>query len=78
MASHRRVRWATPSRRTGVDDERRTTGAGKRRHNLASKGPRSVITFGAMRILDDTEKKTWFFDRGLAEYGQPDWTFQSG
>jgi nitroimidazol reductase NimA-like FMN-containing flavoprotein (pyridoxamine 5'-phosphate oxidase superfamily) len=38
----------------------------------------SVITFGAMRILDDTEKKTWFFDRVLAKYGQPDWTFQPG
>ena len=38
----------------------------------------SVITFDAMRILDDTEKKTWFFDRVLAKYGQPDWTFQPG
>jgi uncharacterized protein len=37
-----------------------------------------VITFGAMRILDDTEKKPWFFDRVLAKYGQPDWTFQPG
>jgi nitroimidazol reductase NimA-like FMN-containing flavoprotein (pyridoxamine 5'-phosphate oxidase superfamily) len=38
----------------------------------------SVITFGVMRILDNSEKKSWFFDCVLAKYGQPDWTFQPG
>jgi uncharacterized protein len=35
----------------------------------------SVIVFGRVRVLDDPARKTWFFDRILAKYGQPDWTF---
>jgi nitroimidazol reductase NimA-like FMN-containing flavoprotein (pyridoxamine 5'-phosphate oxidase superfamily) len=38
----------------------------------------SVIVFGAMRILEDRDKKTWFFDRVLEKYGEPDWTFVPG
>jgi uncharacterized protein len=38
----------------------------------------SVIVFGAMRILDDRDKKSWFFDRVLEKYGEADWTFQPG
>ena len=38
----------------------------------------SVIVFGPVRILDDRAKKTWFFDRILAKYGEPDWTFAPG
>lgn len=38
----------------------------------------SVIVFGSVRILDDREKKSWFFDRVLAKYGEPDWTFKPG
>lgn len=38
----------------------------------------SVITFGAVRIIDDRDKKTWFFDRVLEKYGNPEWTFKPG
>jgi hypothetical protein len=38
----------------------------------------SVIVFGSVRILDDRATKTWFFDRILAKYGQPEWTFAPG
>ncbi len=38
----------------------------------------SVIVFGAVQILDDREKKTWFFDRLLAKYGEEGWTFEPG
>jgi uncharacterized protein len=38
----------------------------------------SVIVFGPIRILDDRDKKSWFFDRVLAKYGEADWTFQPG
>jgi uncharacterized protein len=38
----------------------------------------SVVVFGPLRILDDRERKTWFFDRVLEKYGQPDWTFVPG
>lgn len=38
----------------------------------------SVIVFGPIRILDDRDKKSWFFDRVLEKYGEADWTFQPG
>jgi nitroimidazol reductase NimA-like FMN-containing flavoprotein (pyridoxamine 5'-phosphate oxidase superfamily) len=38
----------------------------------------SVVVFGQVRIIDDSRKKTWFFDRVLDKYGQPDWTFEPG
>ncbi len=38
----------------------------------------SVIVFGAVRIIDDRDKKTWFFDRVLEKYGNPEWTFKPG
>jgi uncharacterized protein len=34
--------------------------------------------FGTVRTLEDRAKKSWFFDRILAKYGQPDWTFTPG
>ena len=38
----------------------------------------SVIVFGGVRILDDREKKTWFFDRLMVKYGEAGWTFEPG
>lgn len=38
----------------------------------------SVVVFGPVRIVDDRHQKTWFFDRVLEKYGQPDWTFEPG
>jgi nitroimidazol reductase NimA-like FMN-containing flavoprotein (pyridoxamine 5'-phosphate oxidase superfamily) len=38
----------------------------------------SVVVFGTVRTLEDRAKKSWFFDRILAKYGQPDWTFTPG
>lgn len=38
----------------------------------------SVVVFGPVRILDDRSLKTWFFDRVLEKYGEPDWTFVPG
>jgi hypothetical protein len=38
----------------------------------------SVIVFLQVRILDDQAKKSWFFDRILAKYGESDWTFEPG
>lgn len=38
----------------------------------------SVIVFGSVRIVDDLNKKTWFFDRLLEKYGEPGWTFEPG
>jgi nitroimidazol reductase NimA-like FMN-containing flavoprotein (pyridoxamine 5'-phosphate oxidase superfamily) len=41
----------------------------------------SVITYGAVRILHGPEardQKTWFLDRLLEKYGQPEWTFEPG
>jgi uncharacterized protein len=38
----------------------------------------SVIVFGTVRIVDDSDRKAWFFDRVLEKYGQPDWTFEPG
>ncbi len=39
---------------------------------------RSVIVFGTVRLLEDRDRKAWFFDRVLEKYGEPDWTFQPG
>jgi nitroimidazol reductase NimA-like FMN-containing flavoprotein (pyridoxamine 5'-phosphate oxidase superfamily) len=38
----------------------------------------SVITFGAMRIIDNVADKTWFFDRVLEKYGEAEWQFEPG
>lgn len=38
----------------------------------------SVIVFGGVRIVDNTDMKAWFFDRLLEKYGEPDWTFEPG
>lgn len=38
----------------------------------------SVIVFGSVRIVDDLNKKSWFFDRLLEKYGEPGWTFEPG
>jgi hypothetical protein len=37
-----------------------------------------VIVFGPVRILDDRDRKSWFFDRVLEKYGDPEWTFEPG
>lgn len=38
----------------------------------------SVIVFGTVRILTDSSRKAWFFDRVLEKYGESDWTFEPG
>jgi nitroimidazol reductase NimA-like FMN-containing flavoprotein (pyridoxamine 5'-phosphate oxidase superfamily) len=38
----------------------------------------SVIVFGTVRILSDSSRKAWFFDRVLEKYGESDWTFEPG
>jgi len=38
----------------------------------------SVVVFGQVRIIEDRERKAWFFDRVLEKYGQRDWTFEPG
>jgi nitroimidazol reductase NimA-like FMN-containing flavoprotein (pyridoxamine 5'-phosphate oxidase superfamily) len=38
----------------------------------------SVIAFGMVRLIEDTKMKEWFFDRLLAKYGEPGWTFEPG
>lgn len=38
----------------------------------------SVVAFGGVRIVDDPEKKAWFFDRLMAKYGEEGWTFEPG
>jgi nitroimidazol reductase NimA-like FMN-containing flavoprotein (pyridoxamine 5'-phosphate oxidase superfamily) len=38
----------------------------------------SVVTFGPVRVIDSDADKTWFFDRVLEKYGDPEWTFEPG
>jgi nitroimidazol reductase NimA-like FMN-containing flavoprotein (pyridoxamine 5'-phosphate oxidase superfamily) len=38
----------------------------------------SVIAFGEVRLIDDRERKTWFFDRVLEKYGESEWSFEPG
>jgi uncharacterized protein len=38
----------------------------------------SVIVFGGVRIIEDREKKSWFFDRLMSKYGEAGWTFEPG
>jgi nitroimidazol reductase NimA-like FMN-containing flavoprotein (pyridoxamine 5'-phosphate oxidase superfamily) len=38
----------------------------------------SVVVFGPVRIREDRAKKSWFLDRLLAKYGEPEWTFEPG
>ena len=39
---------------------------------------RSVVTFGPVRQIDSLADKTWFFDRVLEKYGDPEWVFDPG
>lgn len=38
----------------------------------------SVVVFGKVHIVDNREKKAWFFDRLLEKYGNPQWSFEPG
>jgi nitroimidazol reductase NimA-like FMN-containing flavoprotein (pyridoxamine 5'-phosphate oxidase superfamily) len=38
----------------------------------------SVVVFGRITTIDDRSMKSWFFDRVLEKYGEPDWTFEPG
>lgn len=38
----------------------------------------SVVAFGSVKIIDDRERKTWFFDRLLEKYGSPEFSFEPG
>jgi len=38
----------------------------------------SVVTFGRVRLVESLADKTWFFDRVLAKYGDPAWSFEPG
>lgn len=38
----------------------------------------SVILFGDVTIIPDRERKSWFFDRLLEKYGNPEWNFEPG
>jgi uncharacterized protein len=38
----------------------------------------SVVVFGLVCIIEDRERKAWFFDQVVEKYGQPDWTFEPG
>ncbi|HEY8448872.1 MAG TPA: pyridoxamine 5'-phosphate oxidase family protein [Bacillota bacterium] len=38
----------------------------------------SVVVFGRARLVADEARKTWFFDRLLAKYGDPQWSFEPG
>jgi uncharacterized protein len=38
----------------------------------------SVVTFGAVRLIDSVADKTWFFDRVLDKYGDAEWVFEPG
>ncbi|HVB99555.1 MAG TPA: pyridoxamine 5'-phosphate oxidase family protein [Candidatus Dormibacteraeota bacterium] len=38
----------------------------------------SVVVFGGVRIVEDLDKKTWFFDRLMEKYGEAGWTFEPG
>lgn len=38
----------------------------------------SVMVFDGVRVIDDRDRQTWFFDRVFEKYGEPDWTFEPG
>lgn len=38
----------------------------------------SVIVFGSVRLVEDRDLKTWFFDRIMDKYGESGWTFEPG
>ncbi len=38
----------------------------------------SVILFGRAVIVEDKERKAWFFDQLLEKYGEPQWQFEPG
>jgi len=38
----------------------------------------SVVVFGRCGLVDDPDRKVWFFDRLLERYGRPEWTFEPG
>jgi uncharacterized protein len=39
---------------------------------------RSVVVFGTVEVVDDREKKNWFFDQMVRKYGDPTLTFKPG
>jgi nitroimidazol reductase NimA-like FMN-containing flavoprotein (pyridoxamine 5'-phosphate oxidase superfamily) len=38
----------------------------------------SIVLSGEVTIIPDRERKTWFFDRLLEKYGDPEWKFEPG
>jgi nitroimidazol reductase NimA-like FMN-containing flavoprotein (pyridoxamine 5'-phosphate oxidase superfamily) len=38
----------------------------------------SVVVFGRVRLIEERDRKSWFFDRVLEKYGEPGWTFEPG
>jgi hypothetical protein len=38
----------------------------------------SVIVFGTSEVIEDKERKTWFFDRMVEKYGDPSLEFKPG
>lgn len=38
----------------------------------------SVIAFGTAEVIDDRERKSWFFDRMVAKYSDPSLEFKPG
>ncbi len=38
----------------------------------------SVVVFGGVRVVNERDRKTWFFDRLMAKYGEEGWTFEPG
>jgi uncharacterized protein len=38
----------------------------------------SVIVFGSARVLNDRDRKIWFFDRMVEKYGDPSLVFKPG
>jgi nitroimidazol reductase NimA-like FMN-containing flavoprotein (pyridoxamine 5'-phosphate oxidase superfamily) len=38
----------------------------------------SVVVYGTARVLNDRDKKIWFFDRMVEKYGDPSLTFKPG
>ncbi len=38
----------------------------------------SAVVFGRLHIVEEREKKAWFFDRLLEKYGDPEWSFEPG
>ena len=39
---------------------------------------RSVVVFGTVEVIEDRDRKNWFFDRMVEKYGDPSLTFKPG